>query len=166
MHSDDWTDSIPVETIGYIGRALSAGENPGPYTKIPYIIQSVLLLIAPALFAATVYMHLARIVRMSDGDHALFIRRQWLTRKFVAGDILSFLMQCSGVGFLTTGDSDSISMGKSLVLAGLALQLVAFGLFVAAAAVFQIKLQQTPTTRSKAVPWKKQLTSLYAVSVL
>lgn len=45
-------DSIAVEMVGYVGRVLSAAQNPGPYTLGPYIIQSILLLIAPALFAA------------------------------------------------------------------------------------------------------------------
>lgn len=75
---------------------MSANENPGPYTLNPYIIQSVLLLVAPALFAASIYMELGRIVQMLEGDRALFIRRTWLTKIFVAGDVLSFLMQSSG----------------------------------------------------------------------
>lgn len=85
-----------VETIGYTGRGMSADESPGPYTMNPYIIQSVLLLVAPALFAASIYMELGRIVLMVDGERALFVRRKWLTKIFVAGDVLSFLMQSSG----------------------------------------------------------------------
>jgi hypothetical protein len=85
-----------VETIGYIGRIMSSQESPGPYTLSPYIMQSVLLLVAPALFAASIYMELGRIVLMVDGERALFIRRTWLTKLFVAGDVLSFLMQSSG----------------------------------------------------------------------
>jgi hypothetical protein len=88
--------SASVETIGYIGRILSAQQNPGPYTLSPYIMQSVLLLVAPALFAASIYMELGRIVLMVDGERSLFIRRTWLTKLFVAGDVLSFLMQSSG----------------------------------------------------------------------
>jgi len=59
-------------------------------------MQSVLLLVAPALFAASIYMELGRIVLMVDGERSLFIRRTWLTKLFVAGDVLSFLMQSSG----------------------------------------------------------------------
>ena len=85
-----------VETIGYIGRAMSATQEFGEYTMGPYIMQSVLLLVAPALFAASIYMELGRIVLMVDGERHLFIRRTWLTKLFVAGDVLSFLMQSSG----------------------------------------------------------------------
>jgi hypothetical protein len=62
-------------------------------------MQSVLLLVAPALFAASIYMELGRIVLMVDGERSLFIRRKWLTKLFVSGDVLSFLMQSSGKCF-------------------------------------------------------------------
>ena len=110
-----WT----VETIGYIGRALSASQNPGPYTLGPYVMQTLLLLLAPALFAASIYMELGRIVQMLDGDKALFIRRTWLTKIFVAGDVLSFLMQSSGGGLMANGDAGSIDTGKNVVVGGL-----------------------------------------------
>jgi hypothetical protein len=41
-------------------------------------------------------MELGRIVLVVEGDHALFIRRKWLTKTFVFGDVFSFLMQGSG----------------------------------------------------------------------
>jgi hypothetical protein len=41
-------------------------------------------------------MELARIVLVVEGDHALFIRRSWLTKIFVTGDVLSFLIQSGG----------------------------------------------------------------------
>jgi hypothetical protein len=78
---------------------MSATETYPDYTLGPYILQSVLLLVAPALFAASIYMELGRIVLMVDGERSLFIRRTWLTKLFVTGDVLSFLMQSSGKYF-------------------------------------------------------------------
>lgn len=83
------------EFVGYIGRAISATQSPN-WALGPYIIQAVLLLVAPALFAASIYMELGRIVQMVDGDKHLFVRRTWMTKIFVCGDVLSFLMQSSG----------------------------------------------------------------------
>lgn len=60
------------------------------------VIQSLLLLVAPALFAASIYMELGRIVLATEGDHALFVPRKWLTKIFVCSDIFTFLMQGSG----------------------------------------------------------------------
>jgi RTA1 like protein len=83
------------ESIGYVGRAVSSTQTPD-WTLGPYIIQSLLLLVAPALFAASIYMVLGRIVEMTQGDKHLFVRRTWMTKIFVCGDVLSFLMQGAG----------------------------------------------------------------------
>jgi hypothetical protein len=97
------------EAIGYAGRVGSASENPGPYSMGPYIIQAVLILVAPALFAASIYMELARIVHMVDGDSALFIRRTWLTKIFVLGDVFAFFLQAGGAGLLASGSASTVS---------------------------------------------------------
>ena len=83
------------EWIGYIGRSLSAHEAPN-YSLTPYIIQSILLLIAPVLFAASIYMELGHIIRLVDGDALAIIRTRHLTWIFVTGDIFAFLVQSSG----------------------------------------------------------------------
>lgn len=84
------------EVIGYAGRAVSAAQT-GERTLGPYIVQSVLPLVAPALFAASIYMELGRIVEVVEGDANLFIRRKFLTTIFVCGDVLSFFMQGAGM---------------------------------------------------------------------
>lgn len=111
-------------------------------------------------------MELGRIVLMIDGDRALFIRRTWLTKIFVTGDVLSFLMQSSGGGLLASGSASSISTGKSVIVGGLFLQVIFFGLFVVAAAIFHVRMTQMPTPKSYALPWKKHMMSLYMVSIL
>jgi hypothetical protein len=85
----------PVEFIGYIGRAASSQETPD-WTLGPYIVQTLLLLIAPALFAASIYMTLGKIILLVDGEVHSIIRKRWLTKLFVTGDVLSFLMQGGG----------------------------------------------------------------------
>ncbi|KAK0308105.1 hypothetical protein LTR01_005438 [Friedmanniomyces endolithicus] len=157
----------PVETIGYIGRAISASQSPGSYTLGPYIIQNILALVSPALFAASIYMELGRIVLMIHGDQALFLRRTWLTKIFVSGDIFSFLMQGAGGGLMGTGDISSIDMGQKLVVGGLFVQVVFFGLFVIAAALFHVRMRKMPTLRSEELPWwTRHMMSLYVVSML
>jgi hypothetical protein len=84
-----------VETVGYIGRLLSSLETPN-YTQGPYVMQSALILIAPAFLAASIYMTLGRIIEMLDAERSSMIKLKWLTKIFVAGDVLSFLMQASG----------------------------------------------------------------------
>lgn len=79
-----------------MGRTLSAREAPD-WTLTPYIMQSTLLLVSPALFAASIYMILGRIILLVHGEKHSVIRLNWLTKIFVAGDVLSFVMQSSGI---------------------------------------------------------------------
>lgn len=83
------------ETIGYIGRTLSAHEAPD-ITLTPYIIQFTLRLIAPALMSASVFMILGYIIVAVKGEARSPIRRKFLTLIFVLGDIWSFLVQSTG----------------------------------------------------------------------
>ncbi|KAM0244016.1 hypothetical protein ACHAP5_006680 [Fusarium lateritium] len=83
------------EVIGYAGRAKSGAESPD-WTLGPYIIQDILLLVAPPLFAASIYMELGRIVLMIEGEARILIPLRWLTKIFVIGDILSFILQGGG----------------------------------------------------------------------
>lgn len=84
-----------MEGIGFVGRIMSSRETP-KWTLGPFIIQSILLLVAPALFAASIYMVLGRIIIAIDGEGFSVIKKRWLTKLFVAGDILSFLVLSSG----------------------------------------------------------------------
>lgn len=70
-------------------------------------MQSLLILLAPALFAASIYMVLGRIILLTDGESSSIIRARWLTKIFVAGDVLSFLVQSGGGSFLPSSLSPS-----------------------------------------------------------
>lgn len=85
-----------VEWIGYIGRAASSSQTPN-WTLGPYIVQSLLLLLAPALFAASIYMLLGRIILVLQAEKHSLIKKRWLTKTFVLGDVLSFLLQSNGM---------------------------------------------------------------------
>jgi hypothetical protein len=82
-----------VEAIGYVGRIISHQDV---WALGPFIMQSLLILIAPALFAASIYIILGRIILMVDGERYCVVRLKWLTKMFVTGDVLSFLLQGAG----------------------------------------------------------------------
>jgi hypothetical protein len=84
------------EAIGYVGRVLSSLEDTGCWTRGPFIMQTLLILIAPALMAASIYMILGRIILLTEAEHLALIKRRWLTKIFVFGDVVSLLMQASG----------------------------------------------------------------------
>ena len=130
------------------------------------MLQSVLLLVSPALLAASIYMMLGRIVLMLDANRLLFIRRTWLTKTFVTGDVICFLCQAGGAGLLSSGNFSEINTGDDIIIAGLFIQVVFFGLFVIAAGVFQYRVIKFPTDLAAERPWRKHMAGLYIVSIL
>jgi hypothetical protein len=50
----------------------------------------------PALFAGWIYMILGRFILLTEGEHHSLIRRKWLTKILVFGDVASFMLQSSG----------------------------------------------------------------------
>ncbi|KAJ5761453.1 hypothetical protein N7533_003492 [Penicillium manginii] len=127
----------PVETVGYIGRAMSANQSPN-WTIGPYIIQSTLLLIAPALFAASIYMELGRVIVLVRGEKFSLIRA---SGKLLPGQ-LQPTPSCAGlmVTAANGGSADSASMGKNVIIGGLFVQIIFFGFFLLSAVVFQRRL--------------------------
>ncbi|XEV01507.1 hypothetical protein FSHL1_006794 [Fusarium sambucinum] len=155
------------EAFGYVGRALSADESPN-YTKNPYIMQSILLLLGPALLAASVYMVLGRLINLLDAGHLSIIRPKWLTKVFVIGDVLSFLAQSGGGGMLATADNkDSVKKGENMIVGGLFIQIFFFGFFMIVTIVFHIRIHSRPTSRSLVLntPWEKLIWVLYISSL-
>ncbi|OQE35244.1 hypothetical protein PENCOP_c014G07359 [Penicillium coprophilum] len=154
------------ELVGYIGRAMSAKESPN-WTIGPYVMQSTLLLVAPALFAASIYMELGRIIVMVKGEQFALIRVGWMTRIFVAGDVLSFLMQASGAGIMVTGSSNSTSTGQNVIIGGLIVQIVFFGFFLITAVIFQQRMGSHHTGQAVAdqYPWRKHMWALHSSSM-
>jgi hypothetical protein len=59
-----------------------------------------------------------------------------------------------------------LSTGETLIMVGLAMQIIIFGLFVIAGAIFHFRIRKSPTPKSKSLPFEKHMWSLYAVSIL
>lgn len=134
----------------------------------PYIMQSILLLLGPALYAASIYMVLGRMIRLLNAEDLSLIRTKWLTKLFVAGDVLSFLAQSSGGGMLATAkDRDSVKTGENIIVGGLIIQILFFGFFIIVTRIFHKRIHDNPTPKSMVMtaPWKKLLYVLYATSL-
>ena len=63
---------------------------------MPFVIQNSYILLAPALFAATIYMILGRIIQLTDGDQHSIVSSRKLTWFFLLGDIFCFALQGGG----------------------------------------------------------------------
>ncbi|KAJ9412318.1 hypothetical protein FOXG_14965 [Fusarium oxysporum f. sp. lycopersici 4287] len=156
------------EIAGYIGRAINSTEDPGCWTLGPYVVQSVLLLIAPALMAASIYMTLSRAILLTEGEVHAVIRRRWLTKIFVVGDIISIELQSAG-GSMMSGANEGnnlMKIGEYVIIGGLFFRLAIFGIFIVVVSVFHRRMKRSPTNKSlePSIRWRHYLTTLYITS--
>jgi hypothetical protein len=160
---------ITFEAIGYIARAKSSSDREA---MMPYVIQSVMLLIAPAFIVATIYMCLGEIIRSLKAEEYSVIPLKYLTKIFVSGDVLSFLMQSSGGGMMAKGQNSG-DIGKKLIVIGLFVQVAFFGCFIIVMSLFVWRIYHRPTPVSSSLKrtrpafgnWKHGLTVLVISSI-
>ena len=156
------TNYYIVQFLGYCGRA-AAHSDP---TKLgTYIMQTTLILIAPALFAASIYMILGRLIRILGAESLSIIPVSWMTKIFVAGDVISFFMQAGGGGLQASGNHD---IGQKIIIGGLFVQIIMFSIFLVTTIIFHRRAlkQNTGLMLSSIVNWKRYLHILYITSTL
>ncbi|EFR01147.1 hypothetical protein MGYG_04151 [Nannizzia gypsea CBS 118893] len=129
-----------MEVLAYIMRCISIKMD---RVIALYAVSSSLIVVAPVLVCASLYLLVGRLVRAglpSAGgqQRILGINPWWLPRIFVTSDILSFLTQASGSGIAASGNwmGDTKTTGENVLKGGLALQLITFTLFLALVARF------------------------------
>lgn len=153
------------EAFGYYGRAWSH-ESPKLFDA--FVLQSLLILVAPPLLAATIYMTLSRIIRALDAEAYSLIRTKWLTTIFVLADVVCFLTQLGGAGIKITGDPQILKIGRILVLSGLSLQIIVFAWFVMVVLKLHLRLNRKPTMLSsdpELSSWRSNMWAMYLVSM-
>ncbi|KAL0257695.1 hypothetical protein SLS55_006858 [Diplodia seriata] len=155
------------QVLGYIGRAMSARDQ---WALGPYIMQNLLLLIAPAFSAASIYMVLGRIILSVDGERHALIGKKWLTKVFVMGDVISLLAQSGGGGYMAMGTLAAMHTGEKIVVFGLFVQLLFFGFFVAVSSLFYARMRREMRTAGRGagmpgVAWRRHFAVLMAASL-
>ncbi|KAG4420985.1 hypothetical protein IFR04_005854 [Cadophora malorum] len=152
-------------TGGYAARYLSAKS---PDKVMLYVAQSLLILLPPSLYAATIYMIYGRIVLLVNAPDASVIRPTRVTKIFVIGDILAFFIQSAGGGMMA--QEGKAELGKTVLLTGLGVQLVFFGFFLLIAIIFDHRMTQSPMRHI--IPkygkhsWRKLLVLLLGAAVI
>ncbi|KAL2865934.1 RTA1 domain-containing protein [Aspergillus lucknowensis] len=159
------------EAAGYIVRAKSATESGIPRYEIgPFVAQNMLLLVAPALFAASIYMELGRISEALRADTYLLVRRQRLTGTFVTGDVIAFFSQLGGSGLMASDSNSVRNIGRIIAIVGLVVQIVFFSCFIVAGVMFHRRLRKKPTQRlleqPQALRYERHMHAIYGTSVL
>ncbi|KAJ5746455.1 RTA-like protein [Penicillium odoratum] len=161
------------QIIGYIARAAAHFNTT---STILYAMQSLFILLAPILYAASIYMVLGRIITFLHGEHLSYVPVHLMTKVFVGGDILSFILQGAGGGITTNGSTKTVMVGQWVIVGGLCVQLLFFCAFVLSSALFHIRIFASPTEKSARTmhlwssiwprDWRGLLFACYAVSVL
>lgn len=153
------------EVIGYCGRIWSHVELS---SIMAYSMQQLFILLAPALMAASIYMMLGRMIRVLGAEHHSLIPLRFLTKIFVMGDVLSFIAQGGGGGIQSAGSLELFHLGEKIMLVGLFIQIIFFGVFMVATVVFDRRISIHPTDRALQgmIPWRRYLIVLYVTSLL
>jgi hypothetical protein len=156
-----------VEVVGLAARTIASDHA----SDIPSnIVQVLLILLAPILFAASIYMFLGRLIRASGQPELSIVRVTWLTKIFVFGDIVCFFIQASGAAKLVnTTDLKEIEAGQNTILGGLGFQVLILIFFTVCAAVFHWRVFSRPNQVKLYNPSLRllpMLLSLYLCSIL
>ncbi|KAK6529428.1 hypothetical protein TWF281_008604 [Arthrobotrys megalospora] len=119
-----------LEVIGYIGRV---GGSSDPFDGLggqSFMIQICCLTVAPACYAAGIYLCLARIV-IAFGEEISRIKPRWYTYIFVTCDVVSLITQSVGGAIASTADDQKgTKLGGDITLGGLAFQVFTMTLFM------------------------------------
>ncbi|RLL98739.1 hypothetical protein CFD26_107004 [Aspergillus turcosus] len=114
-------------------------------------------------------MILGRIIRLLNAGSLSLVCPNWLTKVFVTGDVISFLMQCGGGGLLASAKTqEKVNMGEHMIIAGLFVQILSFSFFIVVLVIFHRRILATPMHHMVSVelPWNPCMKILYIVSVL
>ncbi|OJD10807.1 hypothetical protein AJ78_08281 [Emergomyces pasteurianus Ep9510] len=153
------------QTIGYCGRIWGHFDK---FSLGGFIIQAILILVAPALYAASIYMILGRLIRTLRAESLSLIPVKWVTKIFVSGDVLSFSLQAGGGGIQGGRTLKLFEMGEKIIVAGLFTQIAVFGFFVATTVLFhrRVAMKPTPIAAQGVIPWRRHIFVLYATSAI
>lgn len=124
----------------------------------------MLILCAPPLLGAILYIVLVRIIRSFGAEHLSSIHPKWLTFVFVMNDVLCFCTQVRGTGVRDTGNPQVIDIGKKVVLADMIFSLIVLAFFILIAARFHQQLKKLPTPvvcQNPHMPWQRSVWEIY-----
>ncbi|MCJ1366877.1 hypothetical protein MMC16_006008 [Acarospora aff. strigata] len=129
-----------LEILGYVARVQM---HYNPFTQNPFLMYIVTLTIAPAFFAAAIYLCLGRII-VVFGDHVSRFKPRTYTLTFITADVLSLVFQAAG-GALASAANDQANLDKgvNVMLAGLGLQVASLTLFIILAGEFAWRVLHT-----------------------
>ncbi|CAE6432541.1 unnamed protein product [Rhizoctonia solani] len=149
-----------MELLGYVFRILAIKK---PDQLWPLIPSETLIITAPAFLAANDYMVFGRIMAYVGSEYGL-VGHEFITKVFVGADVLAILTQASGGSMLSGDDFSTVKVGRTILIIGLAFQVVAFGIFMFIALAFDLKTRRS--LGDKMTPIRPLMWAFYVSAVL
>ncbi|KAF3769900.1 RTA1-domain-containing protein [Cryphonectria parasitica EP155] len=161
--------AVAMECFGYGIRIASSKDTS---KKPPFVAQYVLIVLAPVLMTGIIYVVFGRIVfHVVPAEHRstklLWVPPRWCTPIFVGFDIAALFLQLVGAVMIAgTSITDpnyvqKVHRGKDIALAGVSVQILAFGLFSIIAVRFHIiakRFKADVQKRLQPIPGEKYVT--------
>ncbi|KAJ5813577.1 RTA1 like protein-domain-containing protein [Penicillium pulvis] len=149
------------EIFGYVTRA-AASSNTG--SLILYLLPSILLVVPPIGFAATLYIVYARIVRAVHAEDLSPIPIRWVSWIFITGDFTCLMIQGNAAGLL--GNEDLTLIADYIIIAGLILQIIVFTFFIVCCGIFNKRMRAYVAESCPVIhlPWQSCINMLYMTS--
>ncbi|CAG7978594.1 unnamed protein product [Penicillium nalgiovense] len=127
-----WSFTVPMvaglilEIIGYLGRILL---HDNPFSFNDFLMYLICLTIAPAFFAAGIYLCLGRIITVY-GEEFSRLKPRTYTYLFVTCDLISLTLQAAGGAITSIADEQSLhDTGVNIMIAGLVFQVASLVVF-------------------------------------
>lgn len=117
-----------LEFAGFLGRVLSLTDNT---ERSYYLLQFVVLTIAPAFIMAGIYFLFAQCVVIFGRKFSL-LKPMWYSYFFIGCDILSLIIQSIGGAMASTASSSNQdpTTGKKVMIFGIVFQVAAMEIFL------------------------------------
>ncbi|KAG7412713.1 RTA1 like protein-domain-containing protein [Fusarium sp. MPI-SDFR-AT-0072] len=130
-----------LEIIGYVGRLII---HDNPFDFIGFLLQIIMITIAPVFFSAAIYVLLSQVINFVDPNVSRFSPKYfyWI---FIPSDIISLILQAVGgaVSVVSTAQDD-VKTGEDISIAGLVFQVVTLLCFVALFIDYVIRASKSP----------------------
>ena len=84
---------------------------------------------------------------ITEGHKLSFLNPRMISGVFIGSDIISFLIQSAGSGFIASDNISTIKIGLNIIFAGMAINLASFTLFISVVAYFDVKTREAYRTK-------------------
>ncbi|KAF8907947.1 RTA1-like protein [Gymnopilus junonius] len=136
-----------LEIIGWVCRLISSNH---PLERMPYILQTTFIVLAPTPLLAANFVIIETIIRLLGPSYSR-IRPKLYTIIFCSSDVISLLVQGGGGGIAASATTSTTeNLGANIVLGGLVFQTLVIVVYAFCSTEFFMRYQKRRPFRGKA----------------